>query len=49
MAMKYNRVLFYGYSSELMSETAKTLAVENKWLFNEIDSSDILVKFMHTD
>jgi len=34
IAFKYNRVLFYGYSNELMEETAKAMALENKWLFN---------------
>jgi ABC-type uncharacterized transport system substrate-binding protein len=40
-------VLFFGYSKEIMEETAKAVALENKWLFHELDSADILVKFMH--
>ena len=30
-----------------MEETAKAIAVENKWLFFEIDASEIMLKFMH--
>jgi hypothetical protein len=29
-----------------MEDTAKAIAVENKWLFYEIDSSEIILKFM---
>jgi hypothetical protein len=29
-----------------MEETAKAIAVENKWLFYEIDASEIVLKFM---
>jgi hypothetical protein len=29
-----------------MEETAKAIAVENKWLFYEIDASEIILKFM---
>jgi len=29
-----------------MEETAKAIAVENKWLFFEIDASEIMLKFM---
>jgi len=30
-----------------MEETAKAIAVENKWFFYEIDTSDILLKYVH--
>ena len=29
-----------------MEDTAKAIAVENKWLFFEIDASEIMLKFM---
>lgn len=32
-----------------MEETAKAMALENKWLFNQVDSSEILVNFMKGD
>lgn len=34
---KHNRLLFFGFSKELMEDTAKAIAIENKWLFTEID------------
>ncbi len=37
--MKVNRLLFFGYSKELIEDTVKAITVENKWLFYEIDSS----------
>ncbi len=32
-----------------MEDTAKAIAIENKWLFTEIDVQDILIKFLYTD
>ena len=37
--MQINRLLFFGYSKEIIEDTAKAISVENKWLFYEIDSS----------
>ena len=30
-----------------MEDTAKAISVENKWLFFEVDTRDILLKFMN--
>jgi len=30
-----------------MEDTAKAISVENKWLFFEVDASDIMLKFMN--
>jgi hypothetical protein len=35
---KHNRLLFFGYSKEIMESTAKAISIENNWLFTEIDS-----------
>jgi hypothetical protein len=30
------RILFYGFSQEILTESAKTISLENKWLYKEI-------------
>ena len=30
------RILFYGFSHEILTESAKTISLENKWLYKEI-------------
>jgi hypothetical protein len=42
-----NRVLFFGYSAEMIEDTAKAIAVENKWFFYEIDTADLILKYIH--
>jgi len=32
-----------------MENTAKALAIQNKWLFSEIDSDEMILKFMNND
>jgi hypothetical protein len=31
-----------------MENCAKAIAIENKWLFTEIDVSEILIKFLYS-
>jgi ATP-dependent 26S proteasome regulatory subunit len=32
-----------------MENTAKALAIQNKWLFTEIESDELILKFMNND
>lgn len=32
-----------------MENTAKALAIQNKWLFSEIESDEMILKFMNND
>jgi hypothetical protein len=36
-------LLFFGYSKEIMESTAKGVAIENNWLFTEVDAEEIIV------
>ena len=46
-SQKHSRLLFFGYSGEIMESTAKAVAIENNWLFTELDSQEILLSFLN--
>lgn len=37
-SQKHCRLLLFGYSPEMMEGTAKAIAIENNWLFTEVDA-----------
>lgn len=39
-------MLFFGYGKDTMESTAKAVAIENNWLFTEVDSQEILMNYM---